>query len=107
MVINSQRQNAGAAHVKPVALKRSLHVELVLRLSLSLSIFLYLSLSLSLSFGNSQIFLKWIKFYVYLFVFFCQNFSISYYLFSLLSQALLFLSLAFAWLFQYYCSAKL
>lgn len=68
MVINSQRQNAGAAQVKPVALKRSLHVELVLRLSLSVSS--SLSLSLSLSFGNSQIFLKWIKFYVYLFVFF-------------------------------------
>lgn len=42
MVINSQRQNAGAAQVKPVALKRSLHVELVLRLSLSI----FLSLSL-------------------------------------------------------------
>lgn len=36
MVINSQRQNAGADQVKPAALKRSLHVELVLRLSLSI-----------------------------------------------------------------------
>lgn len=62
MVINSQRQNAGAAQVKPAALKRSLDVELVLSPSLPLS------LSLSLSFCNSQIFLKWIKFYVYFFL---------------------------------------
>lgn len=84
MVINSQRQNAGAAQVKPAALKRSLHVELVLRLSLS--IFLSLSRSLSLSFCNSQIFLKWIKFYVYLFVFFLPAFF----------HLLLFIFLAFA-----------
>lgn len=36
MVINSQRQNAGAAQVKPAALKRSLDVKLSLSLSHSL-----------------------------------------------------------------------
>lgn len=99
MVINSQRQNAGAAQVKPAALKRSLHVELVLPPSHSLSLFHSPSRSVTVKFSWSG--LNFMCIY-----FFCQHFSISYYLFSLLSQALLFLSLAFAWLFQYYCSAK-
>lgn len=97
MVINSQRQNAGAAQVKPVALKRSLHVELVLRLSLSLSS--SLSLSLSLSFCNSQIFLEWIKFYVYLFVFFARIFPsliIYFPCFRKLCFSFLLLSLGFS-----------